>query len=614
MLKKIASTLVISLASISLIGTGAISGTVVANAASNNSAVQVLSTGGDLQSVFNIISEAADIIGVDEKTVVSKIAGGSSLCEIAESNNINESTLLELLRDRAETSINEALADNTITETEAASMKTYMPVMLKLLVENKYFSSSNLLAAPQNLKAKSKNATTITLSFSAVSKATSYYIYRSTSTYGPYKKIAAVKTTSYTDKSAVKGTTYYYKIKAIGSSGTSPYSSVLKAAVGSDSSISSGSVSAPGGLTATAASDTQITIKWSSVANATYYYIYRATSSSGTYSKVASSTSSSYTDSSLSTDTTYYYKVIALNSSNQSGYSAIVSATTEASGSDLDAPDNLTAEAEGDDEIILEWDSVEDADGYYIYRATSSSGTYSKIDTVDDTEYTDEDVDADTTYYYKIKAYNDDETSDYSSVVYDTTDDEDSDSDLDEPDDLDITDVTEDSITLEWDSVEDAEAYYIYRSTSKSGTYTKIDYTYDTEYTDYDVDGDTTYYYKVKAYNDDETSDYSAIVYDTTDDDDSDSDLDAPDDLTAEAESDDEILLEWDSVEDADGYYIYRATSSSGSYSKIDSVDDTEYTDDGLTADKTYYYKVKAYNDDDTSDYSSVAHATTDED
>jgi fibronectin type 3 domain-containing protein len=570
------------------------------------------STTSDLQSVFNIFEEVADILGIDEQTIISKVASGSTLGEIAESNGFSESALLDLLIDRAETNIDEALSDGTITSTEASNMKLYLPVMLKLLVENKYFKSSNMLSAPESLTATSKNASTITLSWSSVTNATTYYVYRSTTTYGSYKKLSTVKTTTYVDKTAEKGTTYYYKIKAVGSSGTSPYSSVLKAVVGSNSSTGTSSLSAPSSITATAASSSKITLKWSSVSSATYYYVYRATSSSGTYSKIGSSTTASYTDSSLSEETTYYYKVIALNNSSQSGYSAIVNATTSTAETDLDTPENPVAVSSGDDEIILQWDEVDDADGYYIYMSTSKSGTYSKIDTVTDTEYTDDELSADTTYYYKVKAYNDDGTSDFSSIVYATTDeDDDSDSDLEAPDNLEVSDYDEDSVSLEWDEVDDADGYYIYRSTTKSGTYTKIDTTDDEEYTDEDVSADTTYYYKVKAYEDDSTSSYSSIVKATTEDDD---DLDEPDDLSVTDVTEDSVTLEWDEVDDADSYYIYRATSKSGTYTKIDTVDDTEYTDYDVDEDTSYYYKVKAYNSDTTSDYSSIVKATTDED
>ncbi|QHQ59900.1 hypothetical protein Ana3638_03055 [Anaerocolumna sedimenticola] len=595
MFRKFTKTFIITLASISLVGTSFVSSPIVAKASSSSQ---------EQQTVFNIFSETADILGVDEQTIVNKIASGSTLGEIAESYNFSETTLLEELEDRIVDSINDALADGTMTQTQASNLKSYYIGMLKLLVENKYISSSNLMSAPGSLSATSKNTTSITLSWGPVSKATSYYVYRAPSLTGPYTKITTSATTSYTNTGLKNGTTYYYKVKAVNSSGTSPFSSVIKATVGSKSS----SLSAPGGLTAKVDSDTQISLKWSSVTNASYYYVYRATSSSGTYNKIATSIVTNYTDKNLNEDTTYYYKIKAANSSIESDYSAVKYASTgDDSDSDLDAPDDLTADSDGDDEITLEWEEVDDADSYNIYRATSSSGTYTLIDNVDDTYYTDDNLSEDKTYYYKVKSVDGSATSAYSSVAHATTGD-DSDNDFDAPDDLDIIESDEDGIALEWDDVNDAESYYVYRATSKSGTYTKLDEVTDTSYYDFDVTEGKTYYYKVKAYDGKKTSSFSSIVYATAGDD----DLDEPDNLDVTNETDDEITLEWDEVDDADYYYVYRATSKSGTYSKVAKVTDNEYTDDDLKSDKTYYYKVKAFDGSKSSDYSEIVSGTTD--
>jgi len=86
---------------------------------------------------------------------------------------------------------------------------------------------------------------------------------------------------------------------------------------------------APANVTATAASATSITVSWSSVAGATWYYVYRGSSATGTYSKAGDGTSSTtYTNIELSEGTTYYYKVSAYNSAGESALSSYVSATT----------------------------------------------------------------------------------------------------------------------------------------------------------------------------------------------------------------------------------------------------------------------------------------------
>lgn len=597
MLKKFTKTFIIFFASIGLLSSGLITSPIVADAAKQ-----------EQQLVFNIFAEVAEILGVDEQTIIGKVESGKTLGLIAEGYNLSEPTLLAQLEDRAEEHISEALTDGSITQTQATNMKRYLPAMLKILVENKYNSTTNLLSAPYGLRTTSNSKNRISLSWGSVTNATSYNIYRATSTSGPYRKIGTSKTTSFTNKSLRKGTTYCYKVKAVNRLGLSAYSEVLNVTVGGSSS-SSNSIGIPTGFTAKAASGTQISLQWNLVTNATNYYIYRATSSSGTYSKIASSQVAYYMDKNVSGNTTYYYKVKAVNNSGLSGYSSM--ATAIASGNSMGAPANLTAKSLSDDEIELDWDSVSGTSYYYVYRSTSSSGTYGVIATVYDTEYTNYGLSGNTTYYYKVAAYDGSDVGNYSSAVHATTNKE-SNSDLDAPDDLTITDASYDEISLEWDEVDDADYYYVYRSKTKSGSYSKIATVYDNEYTDDDVSKDTTYYYKVKAYDGHETSDYSSIVYDTTDDDDD--DVDAPDDLNVSYVDDDRITLEWDKVDDADYYAVYRSKSKSGTYSKLDNTSKTEYTDKGLKDDTTYYYKVKAYDGNDGSKYSEIVYATTDED
>ncbi|MDO0825144.1 fibronectin type III domain-containing protein [Desulfosporosinus nitroreducens] len=275
-------------------------------------------------------------------------------------------------------------------------------------------------------------------------------------------------------------------------------------------------LSVPDDFTATVKGTSEIYLAWDSVSDATSYNIYRATSSLGTYTKVDAVTTTNYTDDDLSGETTYYYKVKAVNSSGTSDYSSVVYATTSNESDELSVPDDLTATVKGSSEIYLDWDSVSDATSYNIYRATSSLGTYTKVDAVTTTSYTDDDLSDDTTYYYKVKAVNSSGTSDYSSVVHATTSDEAN--ELSVPDDLTATAESSSEIYLDWDSVSNATSYYIYRSTSYSGSFTKITTVTTTSYTDDGLSDDTTYYYKVKAVNSSGISAYSSLVHATTED------------------------------------------------------------------------------------------------
>ena len=63
-----------------------------------------------------------------------------------------------------------------------------------------------------------------------VEGATKYEVYRATSKSGKYTKVKTATGASYTDKSAKKGKTYYYKVKAVASSSSynSAYSNIFK--------------------------------------------------------------------------------------------------------------------------------------------------------------------------------------------------------------------------------------------------------------------------------------------------------------------------------------------------------------------------------------------------
>jgi fibronectin type 3 domain-containing protein len=265
-------------------------------------------------------------------------------------------------------------------------------------------------------------------------------------------------------------------------------------------------------------------------------------------------------------------------------------------------PSGLTATALSPSEIRLDWDSVSNASGYYIYRATSSAGTYNKIDSVTSSSYVDSNLTAERTYYYKIKAYNNYGMSDYSLRANATTDES---YVLATPLNLSASALSSKEIELSWDSVSGASYYYIYRATSSTGSYTKIKTVSDVQYTDTGLTSEKTYYYKIQAYSSAGLSNYSKVVSAKTEA------VGVPANLTATVLSNSEIELTWDPLSDAASYYVYRATSATGTYTKIKTVTVPNYTDTGLTSGKTYYYKVKAYNGVSLGAYSDMAEGTT---
>lgn len=76
-------------------------------------------------------------------------------------------------------------------------------------------------STPTGLAVSGSAATSLTISWSSVSGATSYDLYRSTSASGSYSSVETGSATSYSDTSLSANTTYYYEVSASNSSGSS---------------------------------------------------------------------------------------------------------------------------------------------------------------------------------------------------------------------------------------------------------------------------------------------------------------------------------------------------------------------------------------------------------
>ncbi|MDP3297216.1 MAG: fibronectin type III domain-containing protein, partial [Thermodesulfovibrionia bacterium] len=88
----------------------------------------------------------------------------------------------------------------------------------------------------------------------------------------------------------------------------------------------------------------------------------------------------------------------------------------------------------------------------------------------------------------------------------------------------------------------------------------------------------------------------------------------APSNLTATAMSSSQINLSWmDNSNNETGFKIERKKGATGTYSQVATVgvNVTTYSNTGLLANTTYYYRVRAYNSGGNSAYSNEAVATT---
>ena len=243
----------------------------------------------------------------------------------------------------------------------------------------------------------------VLISWSSVSDANSYIIYRCTSTStssSSCSEIGTDSTLSYDDTEATAGIIYYYRLKACSSgSGTvicsdySNYDSGYRAIVAPNTYASDGD-------------GDKVRILWSSVSGANSYIIYRSTNSGGVYSKIATYSAPPYVhyDTPPTIGKTYYYRLKACSGSDEtgicsdysdydSGYRAIV------------APSPSASDGTHTDKVSISWSSASGANNYIIYRCTNiNSNSCPEIGTDSTSPYDDTGVTAGIIYYYRLKA------------------------------------------------------------------------------------------------------------------------------------------------------------------------------------------------------------------
>ena len=255
----------------------------------------------------------------------------------------------------------------------------------------------------------------------------------------------------------------------------------------------------------------------------------------------------------------------------------------------LSAPGGVVAtQGSYPDKIAVTWNNVSGATKYYIYRSTAPDSGFTKIKSIKSNYYEDINIIADTNYYYKVKAGSDLSISPFSGIVLGYLMIEGA---LPAPEGVMATDGTyPNEIVVNWDEVTDAENYLVFRST-EDWSFIKVGETISTSYHDTDVTSGELFYYRIKSWRDTvpETSAYS--IYDTGF-----TVFTTPQNIAATRGTDNnQITITWDAVNGADNYYIYRALTSTGTYSDIGYSSNVSYEDSSIDVGATYFYKVKAY-------------------
>jgi len=257
-------------------------------------------------------------------------------------------------------------------------------------------------------------------------------------------------------------------------------------------------------------------------------------------------------------------------------------------------PTSIVATAQSSSSIIISWPMVSGALQYYVYKSEIADGTYTQIGVTVPTDtgvcsFTATGLSPGTAYYFRVSSYNAGGESPQSQYVTATTN-------IAAPTDVTATVVSSSSIKISWTAVSGATGYYVYRSESANGTYTKLTTSsISTEengrsYTVTGLSSATTYYFKVSAYDSAGETSQSSYTYATTL-------LPTPTGITAIAGAGRSITISWSEVNGSTAYRVYYSTSADGVYTIIATPSTTQYAASGLFAANTiYYFKISAYN------------------
>ncbi len=255
---------------------------------------------------------------------------------------------------------------------------------------------------------------------------------------------------------------------------------------------------------------------------------------------------------------------------------------------------NTVTAANGTNGALVQWNKIPTATKYYIYKSTYSGGVWSNYKYVGSStglSYTDAAVSDGQYVKYKLRAVNGDETVGYGDPTATLRR-------------LSNPKVTAENkangIYVQWNKINGAQKYYVYKSVYTDGKWSDWKYTKGTtitSFTDTSVKDNEYVRYMVRALDRSYISSYAKVADIRR--------LSSPTVTTSNITAG--VNVKWNKITGAQKYYVYKRTLVNGEwtawkyYKGVTSA--TSVTDTALASGTYVQYQVRAVNGDDTSAY-----------
>ncbi|WP_416148988.1 fibronectin type III domain-containing protein [Salipaludibacillus sp. HK11] len=173
-----------------------------------------------------------------------------------------------------------------------------------------------------------------------------------------------------------------------------------------------------------------------------------------------------------------------------------------------------------DSYVILNWDSMDEAESYDVFRKEEGEDRFTLIDNTSESNYKDETTEIGNTYTYAVSPVSDlDIESVRSNEVTVSMIDENVSAPRNPMGLKLVEELTEEEVTISWNRVNDADLYYVYRTRfhedqlpNVEESFERIGVTDELTFTDENIYSSNPYYYVVMAVNEGGISEASRIL------------------------------------------------------------------------------------------------------